>query len=188
MAEEKDPPKEDPKTDPPEDEVDPDNDPDDPDNDPDQGKPKDPPKDPELEKAIKRRDAALAGRKKAEEEAQALRDKYEKDKTDPIKVANGRLVKAEARTVLTAAGITDKGDQATVIRYLDLDSVSVGNDGDVDTADLEGRVEELRAIFGKPVKDKPTKRTPPTDTRDRGGDKGKVPDAASARRRAMLGL
>jgi hypothetical protein len=186
MAEdEKDPPVTDPPVDD-DDKVDPDNDPNDPDNDPDQGKPKDPPKDPELEKAIKRRDAALAGRKKAEEEAAALREKYEKDKTDPVKVANGRLVKAEARTVLTAAGITDKAEQATVMRYLDLDSVSVGTDGDVDSADLEGRVEELRDIFGK--KTPATKKTGPrTDTRDRGGDKGKPADAASARRRAMLG-
>ena len=183
-------PKEDPPvTDPPEDEVDPDNDPNDPDNDPDQGKKEEePPKDPELQKAIKRRDSALARIKTVEAERDALREKYEKDKTDPVKVANGRLVKAEARTVLTAAGITDKGDQATVMRFLDLESVSVGTDGDVDTADLEGRVEELRSIFGKGTKDKPTKRTPRTDTRDRGGDKGDAPNAASARRRAMLGL
>lgn len=153
----------------------------------DEKPPEDEKKDPELQKAIKRRDAALAQKKKAEEERDALREKYEKDKTDPVAVANSRLVKAEARTVLTAAGITDKGDQAAVMRYLDLASVSVGGDGDVDTADLEGRVEELRDIFGKKAKE-PQKRTPRTDTRDKGGDKAKTLDDASRRRRAMLGF
>lgn len=172
-----DPPK-DPEVDPP---TDPDNDPDKLDNpDPD----KDPPKDPELEKAIRRRDAALAAKKKAEDELAALRAKHEPDKADPVKAANRRLVTAEARTVLTAAGITEREDQKVVLGYLDLDSVSVTDDGDVDADTIQDRVEDLKRIFGGKAQ---PRRTPRVDTRDKGGDNGKPQDAASRRRREMLG-
>jgi hypothetical protein len=187
-------PKEDPPNDPPVDDdekVDPDNDPDNPDNDPDQGKPDPKDKkdttDPEVAKAIRRRDAAIKARQTAEAEVAALKEKYEKDKTDPIKVANGRLVKAEARTVLTAAGVTDKSDQAAILDFLGLDSVSVTDSGEVDTGAIEDRVEELRRIFGK-APAKPAKRTPSVDGKRGQGDGAKPADAAQARRRAMLGL
>lgn len=140
--------------------------------------------DPELAKAQKRRDSALARAQKAEEEARALREKYEKSDEDPVVKANRRLVAAEGRVVLTAAGIT-KDDQATVLKYLDLDSVSVGDDGQVDSDTLQERVEELARIFGG--RKDPAKRTPKVDTRDRGGERAKPEDAATARRKAMLG-
>jgi hypothetical protein len=140
--------------------------------------------DPEVAKAIKRRDAAITARKKAEAEAQALRDKYEKDKTDPLAQANSRLVKAEAKTVLTASGVA-KEDQTAVMRYLALDDVQVDNDGNVDTDAIQDAVDELKKIFGKGAKD--IKRTPRIDTRDKGGNGAKPADAASARRREMLG-
>lgn len=140
--------------------------------------------DPEKAKLIKRRDSALARAQKAEDEARALREKYEKSDEDPVVKANRRLVAAEGRVVLTAAGI-GKEDQATVLKYLDLDSVSVGDDGQVDSDTLQERVEELARIFGG--KKDPGKRTPKVDTRDRGGEKAKPEDAATARRKAMLG-
>jgi hypothetical protein len=182
-----DPPK-DPELDPP---TDPDNDPDNLDNppDPDKGKDKDkdPPKDPELEKAIRRRDRALADKKKLEDELAALRAKHEPDKVDPVKAANRRLVTASARTVLTAAGITEKDDQKAVIGFLDLDSVSVTDDGDVDEDTIQERVEELKRIFGRNA-GTPRPRSPRVDPRDKGGDNAKPEDAASRRRREMLGI
>lgn len=170
-----DPGKEDPKDRDPKDE--------DPGED-DPKKDQDPPKDPELAKAQKRRDAALARAQKAEEEAKTLREKYEKSDEDPVVKANRRLVSAEGRVVLTAAGVA-KEDQAAVLRYLDLDSVHVGDDGAVDSDAIQERVEELSRIFGGQKKD--TKRSPRLDTRDKGGEKAKPEDAATARRRAMLG-
>jgi hypothetical protein len=179
VADPTDPPPQDPPdpVDPPQDPPDP------PDDDPTD--PPDPPKDPELAKAIKRRDAALAAKKRADDELAALKAKYEPDKADPVKAANRRLVTAEARTVLTAAGITEREDQKEVLGFLDLDSVSVTDDGDVDADAIQDRVEALRRIFGG--KAPAGKRTPRVDTRDKGGDNGKPLDAASKRRREMLG-
>lgn len=178
MADPTDPPvdpPEDPPTDPP---ADPPADPPDPD-------PEDPPVDPEVQKAIRRRDAALAAKRKSDEELAALKAKYEPDKADPVKAANRRLVTAEARTVLTAAGITEREDQKEVLAYLDLDTVSVTDDGDVDADAIQDRVDALRRIFGG--KAPAGKRTPRVDTRDKGGENGKPTDAASKRRREMLG-
>jgi hypothetical protein len=137
-------------------------------------------------KAIRRRDAALKRAQRAEEEAAALREKYEKDKTDPVKVANQRLVKAEARVVLTAAGITDTGDQREVMSFLSLDDVTVDNDGNVDSDAIQERLDTLKRVFGKGQKD--TKRTPRIDTRDKGGNGAKPDDPATARRKSMLGI
>lgn len=174
-----DPPKDpDPKD--PEDPKDP---PEDPPKDPDPD-PKDPEPDPELVKAQKRRDAALGRAQKAEEEAARLREKYEKAEEDPEKRANRKLVSAEARVVLTEAGVP-KDDQAKVMKYLALEDINVGQDGTVDSETISERVEELREIFGKAPKEKP--RTPRVDTRDRGGERAKPEDAATARRKAMLG-
>ena len=175
--------------------ADPPQDPPDPPEDPPAAPPEDPPadppedppeEDPELKKAIKRRDAALAAKKRAEEELAAYRAKHEPDKADPVKAANRRLVTASARTVLTAAGITEKEDQKEVLGYLDLDSVDVTDDGDVDEDAIQERVDALRRIFGG--KAPAGKRTPRIDPRDKGGDNGKTRDAASQRRREMLGI
>lgn len=177
----------DPPVDPPTDPVDPPTDPPaDPPADPPDDDPEDPPKDPELQKAIRRRDAALAAKKKADDELAALKAKYEPDKADPVKTANRRLVTASARTVLTAAGVTEKEDQKAVIGFLDLDSISVTDDGDVDEDAIQERVEDLKRIFGKGGGG--GRRTPRVDTRDKGGDNGKPQDAASKRRREMLGI
>lgn len=176
---------EDPKDPDPKDPEDPKDPPEDPPEDPEpDDKPKDPEPDPEVIKAQKRRDAALTRAQKAEEEVKALREKYEKAEEDPEKRANRKLITAEARVVLTEAGVS-KDDQAKVMKYLALDDISVGQDGTVDSDTITDRVEELRGVFGKAAKDKP--RTPRVDTRDRGGERAK-PESAAARRRAeMLG-
>jgi hypothetical protein len=173
-----DPPETDPNTDPPETDADPES------TDPPEDKPKDD-VDPEVANAIKRRDAAIKARRKAEEERDALREKYEKDKTDPVAQANSRVVKAEARTVLAASGIP-KEDHSAVLGYLKLEDIQVSSDGEVDTDAIQDAVDDLKRIFGKGTSG--TKRTPPRiDTRDKGGTGTKAVDPASARRRAMLG-
>lgn len=142
--------------------------------------------DPEVRKAQRRRDAALTRAQKAEEEAKRLRDKYEPEKADPVKVANRRLVTAESRVVMTAAGITDREDQQALASFLDLDSVAVDDDGTVDSDAIQERLEKLAGILGKAAK-KTRPPVPRVETKDRGGEKAKPTDSATARRKAMLG-
>lgn len=184
MAEDPKDPVEDPK-----DPVDPEPDPEpDPDPDPKDPDPKDKGKDldPEAKRAIQRRDRALKERDAAKEEARKLREKYEPEKADPVKVANRRLVTAESRVVMTAAGITEKEDQAKLAGFLGLDDVAVDEDGTVDSDAIQERLETLTGILKK-VAGAPGKRTPRVDTRDRGGEKAAPKDAQAARRREMLG-
>lgn len=169
-----DPPEDDPKGDDPEDP---------PEEDP-KGKPKD--QDPDLKRAIQRRDRALKEKTALAEQLQKLKEKYEPEKADPVKVANRRLVTAEAKVVLTGKGFTDPGDQKALAAYLDLDSVSVTDDGDVDSDTIQDRVEELVRIVGKVAGGGGKNRTPRLDTRDRGGERAQPKDAASTRRRDML--
>jgi hypothetical protein len=143
--------------------------------------------DTELKKAIGRRDRALKEKAALADQLRALKEKYEPEKADPVKVANRRLVAAEARVVLTGKGITDPGDQKEVMDFLALDSVTVSDDGEVDSDTLTDRVERLSSIFGKLGGGGGNgRRTPRVDTRDRGGEKAKPEDAASRRRREML--
>jgi len=121
-------------------------------------------------------------------EAQAKIKKLEspdsKDATpDPVSVANARIVRAEAKSVLAAAGITDRGDVSAVLGVLDLSSIEVDDDGEVDSDALEEVVERLRRAFGGA----PTRPRPPRlDTRDRGGSRGEPVDPDTARRRRFL--
>lgn len=169
--------------DPPEDPKDPDLDPEDPPEDP-----KDKPKvDPEVAKATARRDKALQRAQAAEAKVKELEEKLNPGKADPVAAANRRLVTAEARVVLTGKGITDPTDQKAVLAFLGLDTVDVSDDGDVDSDAITERVEDLARVFGKLGGGKGGTRTPRVDTRDRGGEKAKPDDAATARRKAMLG-
>lgn len=138
----------------------------------------------ELKKAIRRRDRALREKRALERELQEFRDKdKKKDDPDPVKVANTRLIRAEVRTQLASAGITEREDQKVILEILDLEGVSVGDDGDVDVDEIEDRIAELRRIFGG----RATKRTPRVDTRDRGKDKDTNTDPDAARYRQILG-
>jgi hypothetical protein len=103
-------------------------------------------KDPELEKAIRRRDRALAENrrlKKALEEGA----KKDDDKDDPVATANAKVIRSAARAVLAGAGITDKDDQAEVLSVINLSDISVNEDGDPDEDEIEDRIERLRGIF-----------------------------------------
>lgn len=141
--------------------------------------------DPEVKKAIARRDRALKDREAALEQLKALREKYEPASEDPEKRANRKLVHAEARVVLTGAGIP-KDDQATVMQYLGLDDVEVGSDGEVDSDAITERVEALSRIFGR-RQAAPGRSPRGIDSRDRGGERGKPVDPAKKRRMEMLG-
>lgn len=179
MTEEKDlPENEDPPDDAPEDDAPGDEDPPE-----DKGKGK---ADPELAKAIARRDKALADKRAALEKVRELEEKLNPGKDDPVAQANRRLIAAEARTVLTGKGITEKADQRAVMDFLALDTVQVDSNGEVDTDAIEERVDSLARVFGKLGTRSGSRGGPRVDTRDRGGDKGKPEDAATRRRREML--
>jgi hypothetical protein len=134
----------------------------------------------ELTKAIRRRDRAIARAREAESR---LRDKDSKDgkenEPDPVAEANARLVRAEAKGILAAAGVTDREDQAAVLDVLHLADIEVDSRGDVDTDAIEERVQRLREILGGAAKNGRPPR-PRVDTRDRGrsGDSSADPDAA----------
>lgn len=187
MATDQDPPEDQdpPDQDPPEDGKDKPEDQDPPEDDPkDQKDPKD--QDPEKAKLIQARDRLKAKTRDQETRIRELEEKLNPGKADPVKAANRKLVTAEARVVLTKAGVADAGDQKAVMDFLGLDSVAVSDDGDVDAEEIQERLDTLQRVFGKAAGGG-TRRTPRTDTRDRGGEKAKEPDAASKRRRAMLG-
>lgn len=95
---------------------------------------------------------------------------------DPVAQANTRLVRAEARSVLAGAGITDRKDQGTVLGYLSLAGVEVSPDGDVNADAIQDIVDDLSRIFGgtKGTGAGDKKRTFRVDTRDKGS---KVPPA-----------
>lgn len=140
-------------------------------------------KDPEKEKLIRRRDAALRRAQQAEEREKALRDKYEPKDQDPETKANRKLIRAEFKVVAAKAGVADE-DLRDLASFLDLDSVPVDGDGEVDADMIQERLDTLARIFGKTSGGRT--RGPRLDTRDKGGEKAKPLDAASKRRRDML--
>lgn len=139
-----------------------------------------------VERTAKRRDAAL---RKAQAELAELRAKGEKkddDEPDPVAKANSRLIAASARTVLAAAGITDKADQKAVISALNLSDIEVDEEDGPDEEEIEERLSELSRIFGGTTKPKPGSRTPRgVRAPDRG--KGDTVDADTARYRRIMG-
>lgn len=155
----------------------------DPGTDPDPKDPKD--QDPEVRKALQRRDAALKRAQKAEDDARKLREKYEPKDEDPEVKANRKLVRAEARVVLTKAGVTETDDQKVLMDVLALDDVDVDTDGAVDSDAIQERLDAILAVARK-LTGPGGRRTPRVDTRDRGGEKEKPMDAAKRRRMEML--
>lgn len=171
MAEPKDPagppadpanPPTDPPADPPEDDDDGDDD------DP----PADPPADPvKLAADLKKANDRATRRDKLVRDLQAKVATLEagkdgdKDKPDPVTVANTRLVRAEARTALAAAGVTDKDSQKAVLSVLNLSGVDVASDGEVDADALEDMMEALKKAFGGTAGKR--RQSPPLDTRDK---------------------
>lgn len=147
--------------------------------------PEDKPKaDPEKAKLITARDRAKEKARQLQERVSELEEKLNPGKKDPVAVANRRLVTAEARVALTTKGITDPAEQKEVMDFLALDSVSVSDDGEVDSDAITERLDTLARIFGKGKQN--GRRTPNLDTRDLGGERGKPVDPAKARRLSML--
>lgn len=142
--------------------------------------------DTEVKKAIRRRDRAIREKRALQEELQKLRDKdKDKDTPDPAEVANQRIIRAEVRTQLASAGVTDREDQKAILDILNLSGISVDDRGDPDVDEIEDRIGELRRIFGGSAKT--AKRTPRVDTRDRGADKDQKTDPDSSRYQRILG-
>lgn len=136
------------------------------------------------EKTAKRRDAAL---RKAQGELAKLREEKEKPEgEDPVAKANARLVSASARTVLTAAGITDKEDQKLILSMVSLADIEVDDEDGPDEDEIESRISDLRRIFGGTSKpERPGSRTPRgVKAPDRG--KGETSDADASRYRRFL--
>lgn len=88
-------------------------------------------------------------RKAAMTEAEKLtaeKDEAEKRAAEAAEAANGRVVRAEARVALAAAGIkTERIDRA--IRLLDLSGVAVDDNGDPDVAAITGQIDALLKDF-----------------------------------------
>jgi hypothetical protein len=147
---------------------------------------KDPKKDPELLKAIRARDRAKADLRKAREELAKASKKDGDDAPDPVATANAKIVKSAARTVLAAAGVTDKTDQADVIAMIDLSDISVDDDGDPDEDEIEDRIEKLRSIFGAKEK-APGSRVPRTASARRKDTKETTSDPDASRYKRILG-
>lgn len=139
--------------------------------------------DPELEKwkkrAIRREDQLT----KAQEELAKLKGEKEKPaEEDPLQKANRRLVHASARTVLTAAGVTDKDAQATVLSMLNLSDIDVDDEDGPDEDEIEKRLTKLReALAPREVRRRPGNVSP----KDRGA--GSPVDADTARYRRIIG-
>lgn len=142
-----------------------------------------------LNRTAKRRDDAL---RKTQARVAELERSQQKDGDkplgdDPVVKANAKLVRAEARTALAAAGITDRATQKNILDLLNLSGIEVDDDGpDPDAvADL---VDTLREAFGgaKGKGELPKPRTPRVDTRDRGGSSGQPVNPDSARYRRIL--
>jgi hypothetical protein len=147
----------------------------------------------EIRRAVEkyqRRDAAL---RKAQAEIKALKAAQQKDgdpkdpADDPVAKANAKLVRAETRTALAAAGVTDREDQKAVLDALNLTGIEVDDDGP-DADAVEDLVATLRRVFGKASGEpgKPRPRTPRIDTRDRGGSRSTPADPDADRYARIL--
>jgi hypothetical protein len=133
--------------------------------------------------AIRRRDRALAAKRKAEAELAELRKGKDDGEPDPVETANARLVRQSTRTALAAAGIA-KEDHADVLDLLNLGAISVDSHGDPDEDAIEDAIATLQRLFGgTPNGRKPR---PRVDTRDK-GSAGGASDPDEARYRKFLG-
>jgi hypothetical protein len=121
-------------------------------------------------------------------QAELAKLKAEKEKPegepDPVAKANARLLNASARTVLTAAGVTEKEDQKTILSMIDLSDVDVDEDDGPDEEAIEEKIDTLRRIFGKSsAPEKPGSRVPRgVRAPDRGKGESVDPDTARYRK------
>jgi hypothetical protein len=107
--------------------------------------------------------AAEAAKTEAEKAVDAARTEGAKAATD---AANARIIRAEAKTLAATAKFRDPAD---AVAFLDLSSVTVGDDGEVDSKALSGLLDDLAKR--KPYLVDDGKAGPKLD-RSQGGDKG----------------
>lgn len=138
-------------------------------------------KDPELQKAIRRRDRALAEARRLKRELEA-RDK--KDDVDPVAEANQRLVRTAAHGVLRGLGVEDKEDRVEILNMLNLSDIDVDDDG-ADEDAIEEKVELLRRVFG--AKSSSPGRNAPRSVKTKRNEKETTTDPDKARYRRILG-
>ena len=135
-----------------------------------------------LQKTAERRDKALREAQAKIKELSGQQDKPTEPDKDAL--ANTKILRAEARSVLAGTGITDKDDQLAVLDVLRLDGIDVDDDGEPDTEELEERISKLRKAFGGSAP--AARRVPRVDTRDRGGRTAEPADPDKARRLRFL--
>lgn len=135
-----------------------------------------------LRRTNKRRETAL--RKAQEENAKLRAEKDKPEGDDPLKKANARLLNSSARTVLAAAGITEKDDQKLILSMVNLSDVEIDDEDGPDEDAIEEKISELRRIFGGTTKPQRPGSTTPRGVKapDRGKGEQADPDAARYRR------
>lgn len=113
----------------------------------------------ELQAQIRKLERALERqRKRTEKPDPAKTDDGPDPAVEAVTRANARIVATEARAALVAAGL-DRDAAKVAVRMLDLSTVEVDDDGDVDEDDLTAAVDELREKL-------PQLFTPPADDGD----------------------
>lgn len=106
-------------------------------------------------KAAEHDKAAEAAKTEHEKAVEAAR---KEGMTEALKVANSRLVSAEARALAAEAQFQDPGD---AVRLLDLSDVTVADDGTVDTEGIKTALAELAKTKPYLIRDSGPK-PPPT--------------------------
>lgn len=94
------------------------------------------------------------------------------------------MVRTAGRAVLAALDVKDRDDQSAILDAIRLDGIEVDETGEVDTEELESRIEKLRKILGAPQVIKAPR--PRVDTRDRGGRDVKPADPDTARYQRII--
>lgn len=122
-----------------------------------------------------------------ERQAELAKLKGESEKpTEPTEADRLRqgMVRTAGRAVLAALDVKDRDDQSAILDAIRLDGIEVDETGEVDTEELESRIEKLRKILGAPQPVKTPR--PRVDTRDRGGRDVKPTDPDTARYQRII--
>ena len=110
----------------------------------------------DLQAQIRKLERALERQRKRAEKPDPKSDDAPDPAVEAVTRANARIVATEARAALVAAGL-DRDAAKIAVRMLDLTSVEVDDDGDVDEDDLAAAVDELRdklpQLFTPPAAD-----------------------------------
>ncbi len=137
------------------------------------------------DKAAKYDEGVKANQSEHEKALEVARTEGE---TKAQQAANSRIVSAEARALAASwskdtDGVSAKFNvgPASVVRLLDLSGIKVNDDGTVDTAAIESKLEELSRTEPGLVGSTSTKKTPKQDPSQGGGSTGDGPSVARGR-------